>query len=119
MQTHSKLRVGIATGNGQMETKAQDEHLAGLRDQFPFERMTCVCVGHAQRDQLPLLEQIQWGGRECGHVADHSEDHGAQILEQIDVTQYPTMRFACTEVHQVTIQLEDDGTVAGDEADFT
>lgn len=119
MQTHSKLRVGIATGDGQMETEAQDEHLADLRDQFPLERMTRVCGGHAQRDQLPLLEQIQRGGCECGHVADHSKDHGAQILEQIDVTQYPTMRFACTEIHQVTIQFEDDGTVAGDEADFT
>lgn len=59
MQTHSKLRVGIAAGNGQMEAEAQNEHLTDLRDQFPFERMTRVCGGHAQRDQLPLLEQIQ------------------------------------------------------------
>lgn len=102
-----------------MEAKAQDEHLAGLRDQFPFEWMTCVRGGHAQRDQLPLLEQIQWGGCEGSHVADHSKDHGAQILQQIDIAQYPTMRFACTEIHQMTIQFEDDGTVAGDEANLT
>lgn len=102
-----------------MQAKAQDEHLTDLRNQFPFERMTCVRGGHTQRDQLPLLEQIQRWGRKCSHVADHSKDHGAQIFEQIDITQHPTMRFTCTKIDEMTIQFEDNGTIAGDEADLT
>lgn len=99
-----------------MQSKAQDEHLAGLRDQFPLERMAGVRVRLPEALQLRTFEKIQRRGRKGGHVADDGKDHGAQILKQVHVAQHPAMRLPGAKVHQVAVQLQYDGAVAGDEA---
>jgi len=101
-----------------VQSEAQDEHLAGLRDQLPLERMAGVRVRLPEALQLGAFQEVQRRGREGGHVADDGEDHGAQILEQVHVPQHPAMSLAGAEVHQVAVQLQDDGAVAGDEAQF-
>lgn len=63
-----------------MEAKAEDEHLAGLRHQFPFEGMAGVGADLSQTLQLSALQQIERRGRERGHITDNGKDHGAQIF---------------------------------------
>lgn len=98
-----------------MESKAQDKHLADLRDQLPLEGMTGVGVRLPETLQLGALQQIQRGGRKGSHVANDGKHHRSQILEQVHIPQDPAMSLPGAKVHQVAIQLQDDGPVAGDE----
>lgn len=88
-----------------MQPKDQNAHFADLRHVFPLLRMTRVRVRFAQTGQLRCLDQVQRRGGKGGHVTDHGECHRAQIFQQIDVTQHPSMCLTRPELDKMAVQL--------------
>lgn len=121
--THVKLCPGITTGVTQMYAEDEYDQFPGLGHVVPPQRLAGL-VQHAAgrgahvQQAVVLLHEVERDRGVGGHVGQHRRYHDQEVLEQVGVLDDPPVRLPGPEFDEVTVELEDYGAVADDEADL-